>query len=100
MSSTSHLGPVHDGFDGEVLMCPGHEWIEEDRTPKGQESSDWYICHVCTNCRAIRCDSGTETLRCLEARHHVLLPHRTSDGNTWPISMNPEDSTEGGRWHL
>lgn len=92
---------LRDGFDAEVMLCPGHEWILEDRTPEGLAPGDpWYICDVCLHCRAIRCDAGTGPLRCLEARHHVLLPHRLSDGQEWPIGMNPGDSTAGGRWHL
>ena len=94
--------PVYDGYDAETMLCPSHEWAEEDRTPPGKERGNpWYICHVCVNCRAIRCDAeGDGYLRCLEARHHVLLPHRTASGQKWPVGMNPDDSTEGGRWHL
>lgn len=79
--------PVHDGFDADTLLCPGHEWIIEDRTPPYLQGkrNDWYLCDVCAHCRAIRCDAGHGPLRCLEARHHVMLPHRLTDGRTWPI---------------
>jgi NAD-dependent dihydropyrimidine dehydrogenase PreA subunit len=94
-------GPMRDGFDAEVMMCPGHVWGLEDRTPEGTEPSDFYLCQVCRHCRAIRCDSGAGEDRCIEARHHVLLPHRLENGWTWPVGMDPKDGAKyPDRWHL
>ncbi|MGH2689036.1 MAG: hypothetical protein ACRDKW_09555 [Actinomycetota bacterium] len=95
--------PVRDGFDAEVLLCPGHRWEAEDRTPPGVAAGNpWYVCQVCARCRAIRCDSGDEFgARCLEARHHALAPHRTAN-LVWPVGGDWGQWAEAarGRWHL
>lgn len=77
---------ITDGIDPRVLACGEHRWRLEDRTPAGYTAEqslrmgDWYICDICQECRAIRCDrydDGDE--RCVEARHHRCA-HRFRSG--------------------
>jgi hypothetical protein len=78
--------PLLDGFDADVMLCPSHEWVTEDRTPPGREQGDpWYLVAVCLNCHGTRCGHLGDSNPCLRARHHTLEPHRYKDGTTAPI---------------
>lgn len=87
-----------DGFDADVMLCPGHEWVVEDRTPAGRWDNEepteqqrrWYLMVICEHCGAPRCGVGKGQLRCERERHHVLQDHRVADGTTWPIGGSPK----------
>lgn len=79
-----------DGFDAEVMVCPSHEWVLEDRTPPGLQQGDpWYVVCVCLNCHAARCGHLTDPNPCILARHHILEWHHYTDGAMEPIGGIP-----------
>ena len=89
MTVTRELRP--DGTDPEVILCGEHAWTIEDRTPRGiAPGNPYYICQYCVGCEAFRCDSvDNHKHRCVEARHHNGVLHRTGDGTKWPIGGSP-----------
>lgn len=83
-----HEKPMRDAYDAEVLICPGHEWVIEDRTPASlltdgpldDDRHDWYMCIVCDHCRAARCGHLDDPNPCVLPRHHLHL-HEYADGS-------------------
>lgn len=76
---------ITEGTDPRVESCPGHRWREEDRRPPGVHPTatdiDWWVCDICQDCRAIRCDAANDDFRCIEARHHIGRPHLFENGS-------------------